>query len=91
MRRAKEKKGSKGWRAKPATQTRGIDVLIGDEEQFGKLKKEGKERNMEWDPQPSYPGVLSLSEHFNHKTKVMLLFFLCIFFSNVIRVKCNIM
>ena len=55
MRRAKKKKESKGQRVKPLTPTQVIDRLIGDEEQYGKPKKEEKEKQ-EAGSQPSYPG-----------------------------------
>ena len=53
--RTKKKKGIKAQRAKPPTQTRAFDALIGDEEQNGKQKKEEKERNRDWTRNSFYP------------------------------------
>ena len=44
MRRVKKKKGIEAQRVKPLTPSRAIDALIGDEEQNGKHKKEGKKK-----------------------------------------------
>ena len=52
--RAKKKKGTKGWRVQPPTQTRAINIPIGDKEQDGKEKKKKKKQGP--GHLPSYPG-----------------------------------
>ena len=50
---SKEKKGIKAQKMKHHISTQAIDALIGEEKLNGKLKKERKEINKEWVPNPA--------------------------------------
>ena len=55
--------------------TQAIDILIGDEEQNGKQKREKRERNREAVPQPSYPGpfghlLLPIDHYMDHSETI---------------------